>query len=163
MIEIRPYNSDDWQTLWPILKVTFRQGDTYSFSDDICEDEAHTAWITAPKQVYVALDKRKNILGTYYIKPNQPGLGSHVCNCGYIVDPDARGKGVASAMCMHSQQEAVKYGFKAMQYNLVVSTNTGAIRLWEKMGFKIVGTLPKAFNSKIHGFVDAHVMYKLLG
>jgi ribosomal protein S18 acetylase RimI-like enzyme len=93
---------------------------------------------------------------------NQPTLGSHVCNCGYIVDKNSRGQGVASAMCGHSQEEAIKSGFKAMQYNLVVSTNKSAIRLWKKHDFKVVGVLPKAFNHKDLGLVDALVMYKHL-
>ena len=101
-------------------------------------------------------------LDTYFIKPNQPGLGAHVCNCGYIVSENARGQGVASSMCGHSQEVAVELGFRAMQYNLVVSTNEGAIRLWEKFGFQIIGILPNAFNSKSAGYVDALVMYKQL-
>ena len=102
------------------------------------------------------------IFGTYYIKPNQPGLGAHVCNCGYIVSENARGQGIASSMCEHSQQVAVDLGFRAMQYNLVVSTNEGAIRLWKKHSFQVVGTLPNAFNSKSVGYVDALVIYKEL-
>ncbi|NER52264.1 MAG: GNAT family N-acetyltransferase [Symploca sp. SIO1A3] len=94
--------------------------------------------------------------------PSHSGQGSHVCNCGYIVAEAARGKSIASAMCKHSQQEAVKLGFRAMQYNLVVSTNTGAVRLWQKLGFEIVGTLPEAFLHPSLGFVDAYVMYKKL-
>lgn len=117
-------------------------------------------WIVVPQEVYVATAEEGEILGTYYIKPNQPGLGSHVCNCGYIVSENARGKGVASRMCEHSQQVAVDVGFRAMQFNLVVSTNEGAIRLWKKLGFQVIGTLPKAFKSQSAGYVDAHVMYK---
>jgi len=108
----------------------------------------------------VARDPSGAIIGTYYLKPNQPGLGSHVCNCGYVVSDRARGHGVATLMCVHSQQEAVRLGFRAMQYNLVVSTNDGAIRLWKKLGFDIVGTLPGAFRHPRMGFVDAFVMFK---
>lgn len=115
-----------------------------------------------PQETYVALSQDDKILGTYYIKSNQPGLGAHVCNCGYIVSESARGQGVASSMCMHSQQVAVDLGFRAMQYNLVASTNEGAIRLWKKLGFQVVGTLPNAFNNKSAGYVDALVMYKEL-
>ena len=99
-------------------------------------------------------------MGTYYIKANQPGLGSHVCNCGYMVCADARGKGIGRAMCEHSLVEARKLGFKAMQYNLVVSTNRGAIKLWQDLGFDIIGTLPGAFEHRHKGFVDAFVMYQ---
>ena len=111
--------------------------------------------------VYVAVEDGK-ILGTYYIKSNQPGHGSHVCNAGYIVSTEARGKGIGKTMCLHSLDEAKKLGYKAMQYNLVVSTNKGAVKLWESCGFKIVGTLPKVFNHKELGFVDAFVMFKEL-
>jgi ribosomal protein S18 acetylase RimI-like enzyme len=108
------------------------------------------------------VDGKKKVIGTYFIKANQPALGAHVCNCGYIVAENSRGKGVASKMCEHSQREAISKGFRAMQYNLVVSTNDGAIRLWKRHGFQMVGTLPKAFRHHQFGFVDAYVMYKLL-
>ncbi len=138
----------------------FRAGETYAFSTDISEKEAHQDWIEIPSATFVAVDENGNNLGTYYIKPNQPGLGSHVCNCGYIVTGKARGKGIASSMCEHSQIEAVARGFRAMQYNLVVSTNEGAIRLWKRHGFDVIGRLPKAFRHAQLGFVDALVMYK---
>ena len=99
---------------------------------------------------------------SYFIKPNQPGQGAHVCNCGYVVAPTAQGQGVASLMCEHSQQQAVAMGFRAMQFNLVVATNEGAVRLWQRLGFRIVGTLPGAFRHRALGAVDAHVMYKAL-
>jgi ribosomal protein S18 acetylase RimI-like enzyme len=110
---------------------------------------------------YVALDQGK-IVGTYHIKPNHPALGAHVCNVGYMVSSNARSRGIGRAMCEHSQIEARKLGFRAMQFNLVVTTNTGAIKLWQDLGFSIVGTLPKAFRHKKRGLVDAFVMYKLL-
>jgi GNAT superfamily N-acetyltransferase len=102
------------------------------------------------------------MLGTYYIKENQPGLGSHVCNCGYVVAADAQGRGIATAMCEHSQREARAMGFRAMQFNLVVSTNTRAICLWQRLGYDIVATLPGAFRHSRLGYVDALVMYKSL-
>jgi ribosomal protein S18 acetylase RimI-like enzyme len=102
------------------------------------------------------------ILGTYFIKTNQPGPGSHVCNCGCMVSRYARGKGLATAMCEHSQNIAKELGYKAMQFNLVIETNEDAVRLWHSLGFEIVGTIPKAFEHPKLGFVDAHVMYKWL-
>ena len=161
-MEIRNYRESDWCQVWPIIETVFRAGETYAFPPGITEQEAHKAWIETPQETYVATKGDGEILGTYYIKPNQPGLGSHVCNCGYIVSEGARGKGLASKMCEHSQQVAVDLGFRAMQYNLVVSTNAGAIRLWQKHGFQIIGNLPKAFKSKSAGYVDALVMYKEL-
>ncbi len=162
MITIRDFQEQDWPFVWQIIEPVFRTGETYAFLPDIEEKEAHKVWIEMPEATFVAVRGNDNIIGTYYIKPNQPGLGAHVCNCGYIVAEDARGKGVASAMCERSQQEAVSRGFRAMQYNLVVSTNEGAVRLWKRHGFEIVGTLPKAFRHPGWGFVDAHIMYKQL-
>ncbi len=162
MITIRSIEEPDWLSVWKLIEPVFRSGETYAFSQEITEAEAHKVWVEAPSATFVAKDDRGTVLGTYYIKPNQPALGSHVCNCGYIVGENSRGKGVASLMCEHSQREAIRQGFRAMQYNLVVSTNEGAVRLWEKLGFAIVGTLPGAFKHPRHGYVNAFVMYKQL-
>ena len=160
-MKIRPFSDHDWPDVWGIIEPVFQKGDTYAFDRDISESDAYHAWVEKPAAVFVAL-LDSQIVGTYYIKPNQPAQGAHVCNCGYIVDPSARGRGLATAMCQHSQREAVSLGFRAMQYNLVVSTNDGAVRLWQKLGFDIIGTLPQAFHHPVHGYVDAHVMYRLL-
>lgn len=160
---IRPYTREDWAGVWAMLEPVFRAGETYPFPPDISADAAREAWTNSPKVVFVAVDEATGqLLGTYYIKPNADGPGSHVCNCGYVVAAQARGRGVASRMCEHSQAQATSRGYRAMQYNLVVSTNEGAVRLWKKMGFDIVGTLPEAFRHPRWGFVDAHVMYKIL-
>ncbi len=162
MIEIRRFRPSDWDSVWQILEPVFRAGETYVFSPDVTEDEARQAWVERPSATYVVtIDER--VAGTYYIKPKQPGLGDHVCNCGYVVAETARGHGIASEMCLHSQATAVEEGFQAMQYNFVVSTNEGAIRLWEKHGFQVVGRIPDAFRHPKHSFVDAVVMYKKLG
>lgn len=162
MITIRLYKDNDWPFVWQILEPVFRAGETYAFPRDIAKEEAHKAWVSAPKATYVAVDGEGTILGTYYIKPNQPGSGAHICNCGYIVAENTRGQGIASKMCEHSQHEAVAQGFRAMQYNLVVSSNEGAVRLWKKLGFDIIGRIPEAFRHPTHGYVDAFVMYKRL-
>ena len=161
-ISINKIEESDWSLIWKILEPVFRSGETYAFSPDISETEAHRVWVENPVATYVAKDNFDNILGTYYIKPNQPTLGAHVCNCGYIVSESARGKGIASLMCQHSQQAAKQLGFRAMQFNLVVSTNEVAVRLWQKLGFEIIGTLTEAFKHSKYGFVDAFVMYKQL-
>jgi ribosomal protein S18 acetylase RimI-like enzyme len=145
-----------------MLQATFAAGDTYAFAPDTSETEIFKAWVQAPLATYVACADDGSIAGTYFLKPNQPGLGSHVANCGYVVAPAARGQGLASAMCVHSQQEALAQGFRAMQFNLVVSTNETAVRLWRKLGFRIVGTLPAAFRHAQRGYVDAFVMFKEL-
>ena len=165
-MEIRRYKESDWEQIWSIIEKVFRTGETYPYPPDITEKEAYSKWIEAPQVTYVCIEvcseNNNKILGTYYIKPNQPELGAHVCNCGYIVSENARGKGVATTLCEHSQQVAIDLGFRAMQYNLVVSTNTAAIHLWKKLGFEIIGTLPKAFKSKSLGYIDALLMYKEL-
>jgi ribosomal protein S18 acetylase RimI-like enzyme len=162
MIKIRPIEERDWAATWQIIEPVFRAGETYAFSPDITQEEAHQVWVEMPSTTFVAVDENNVVLGTYYIKPNQPALGAHVCNCGYIVAEKARGKGIASEMCKHSQLEAISRGFRAMQYNLVVSTNEGAVRLWTRHGFEVIGNLPKAFRHPRLGFVDAFVMYKQL-
>ncbi len=162
MIKIRTFDEGDWPAIWRIIEPVFRAGETYAFSPDITENEAHKVWIELPSATYIAVDENFEILGTYFIKPNQPELGAHVCNCGYIVAENARGQGLASEMCRHSQREAISLGFRSMQYNIVVSSNESAVRLWKRNGFEIVGTLPKAFHHKRLGFIDAFVMYKQL-
>ena len=162
VVNLYPFAASDWPPVWEVIAPVFRLGETYAFSPQITEAEAYRAWVEIPQAVYVAKDQQDMVLGTYYIKPNQAALGAHVCNCGYIVSEQARGLGVASLMCQHSQQEARRLGFRAMQFNLVVSSNEGAVRLWQKLGFVIAGTLPGAFKHHALGYVDAYVMYKQL-
>ena len=161
-VSIRLLEASVCPSLWPVLHATFSKGDTYTYSPDSTEDEIFAAWTKTPKATFVACDETGQILGSYYIKPNQPGNASHVCNCGYVVSEIARGKGVAALMCEHSQATAIDLGFLAMQFNFVVSTNSGAVRLWQKLGYDIVGTLPRAFRHPEAGLVDAYVMYKWL-
>jgi RimJ/RimL family protein N-acetyltransferase len=159
MLSIRKAEQSDNDDIWAIFHEVVAKGDTYAFSPQTGRKEALEIWTLKPAVTYVAeLDGKA--VGTYFIKPNQPALGAHVCNCGYMVTKLARGRGVATAMCLHSQAEAGRMGFLAMQFNFVVSTNEGAVRLWQKLGFRIVGTLPRAFNHKRFGLVDAHVMFK---
>lgn len=159
---IRRFEPTDWPAVWSLLQATFEAGDTYAFAPESAEAAIHQAWIEAPSRTFVACGSDGKLLGTYFIKPNQPGLGAHVCNCGYVVAPEAQGQGIATAMCEHSQAEAVTLGFRAMQFNLVVATNERAVRLWQRLGFSVVGSLPGAFNHRRLGYVDALVMYKEL-
>lgn len=161
-LSVRPFRRDDWRDTWKIIEPVLRAGDTYSFPRDISEAQAFTIWVEVPEATFVAVDDAGEILGTYYLKPNQPGQGSHVCNCGYIVRTLARGRGIASVLCEHSQREAVRRGYRAMQFNLVVATNTDAVRVWQKHGFEIAGTLPGAFLHPTEGYVHGYVMYKQL-
>ena len=162
MIGIRTFAEEDWQSVWQIMEPVIRAGKTYPYARDMQESGAREMWLDIPQQTYVATDAAGLLLGTYYIKPNQPSLGAHVANCGYIVGEAARGQGVGTAMCEHSQVEAIRLGYRAMQFNLVVKTNAPSVRLWQKLGFTIVGTLPGAFHHAEEGYVDAYVMYKLL-
>lgn len=161
-LSIRAFEPADWPRLWPILRATFARGDTYALPPDIDEAAAFELWVARPRATFVACDAAGAPIGSYYLKPNQAGGGDHVANAGYVVDPAARGRGVASRLCVHSQDAARALGFSAMQFNFVVSTNDGAVRLWRRHGFEIVGTLPRAFRHPQAGLVDAYVMYKPL-
>lgn len=162
MADIRRIDPQDWPAVWRIVEPVFRCGDTFAFPPDATEAAARRFWVDLPLATFVAVDGGGNPLGTYYLKANQLGPGDHVCNCGYIVAETARRGGIASALCDHSQREARARGFRAMQFNSVVSTNGGAVRLWQRHGFRIVGTLPSAFRHPTLGEVDAFVMYKPL-
>ena len=160
-MNVREAQSVDFAAIWPIFQQIVAMGDTYGYERDITEQEARRVWMELPAKTFVA-EQDGQILGTYYIKTNQAGPGSHVCNCGYMVATDSRGRGLASIMCEHSQKVAIELGFEAMQFNFVATTNDGAVNFWKKLGFNIVGVLPKAFNHPLHGNVDALVMHKFL-
>lgn len=158
---IREATSADVDQIWPIFHEIAAAGDTYAYPQDMTREQAEAIWLDAPRKTYVVEEAGK-ILGTYYIKTNQPGPGEHVCNCGYMVASKARGRGLATMMCEHSQEVARALGYKAMQFNFVASSNEGAIRLWRRLGFTTVGRLPRAFHHPANGYIDALVMYKWL-
>lgn len=158
---IREAYKQDWERIWPIFHSIVQAGETYAYDQGTTKDQGEKIWIEMPRKTYV-FEQDGEILGTYYLKTNQPGPGDHVCNCGYMVSPSVRGKGLATSMCEHSQQVARDLGYKAMQFNFVASSNEGAVRLWTRLGFDTVGKLPKAFHHPTKGYVDALVMYKWL-
>ena len=160
-MNIREAIEKDFDEIWPIFHEIVSAGDTYGYAVDTTKEQALDIWIKTPVETFV-VEEDNNILGTYFLKSNQAGPGSHVCNCGFMVSSKARGRGLATAMCEHSQEIAKELGYQAMQFNFVVSSNEGAVKLWEKLGFEIVGRLPKAFNHPARGYVDALVMYKWL-
>ena len=161
-MHIREATREDFDAIWPILRDVIAAGETYAIPRDMTREQALAMWIDTPRKTFVS-EADGQVLGTYYIRNNQAGPGDHVCNCGYMVTAAARGRGVAEALCVHSQDTARQLGYKAMQFNCVVSTNEVAVRLWTRLGFATVGLLPKAFRHPTLGYVDALVMYKWLG
>ena len=161
MLTIRKAEETDFDAIWRIFHQVVQRGDTYTFDPETTREQAHSIWMSGGNQTFVACVDDQ-VVGTYILKPNQPGLGSHVANAGYMVSVDARGKGVGRAMCEHSLAEARRMGFLAMQFNMVVRTNESAVALWKEFGFLIVGTLPQAFRHRELGLVDAYVMHRVL-
>ena len=158
---IRPAVEADEDSIWRILEPVFRAGETYTVPPDISREEALAYWSAKGHKVFVA-ERNGQIVGTHFLQPNHNGGGSHVANCGYITAPHATGQGIARAMCLHSLDEARARGFRAMQFNFVVSTNERAVQLWSSLGFEIVGRLPKAFLHPKFSYVDALVMFRNL-
>jgi ribosomal protein S18 acetylase RimI-like enzyme len=160
-MQIRSARPEDASAIWSIIEPIIRAGNTYTLDPYMSEADALAYWLGPDKETFVVEDNGA-ILGTYYMRPNQAGGGAHVCNCGYMTSPAARGRGVGRLMCEHSLEHAKARGYRAMQFNFVVSTNEGAIRLWKSCGFEIVGRLPLAFKHPTRGYVDALVMYRHL-
>jgi ribosomal protein S18 acetylase RimI-like enzyme len=160
-MQIRKAEPRDAAAIAEIILPTFREGSTYTVDPDISEADARAYWLSPDKETFVAEDAGV-IVGTYIMRPNQAGGGRHVCNCGYMTRAGATGRGIARAMCLHSLGHARSRGYRAMQFNFVVATNERAVRLWQSLGFEIVGRLPGAFRHPVHGYVDALVMYQTL-
>ena|ERR1051325_1736956 len=158
---IRVANDNDRNAIWDILEPMIRRGDTYTLPRDMKREEALEYWSSAEKETFV-WEENDVVLGTYFLKANQQGGGAHVANCGYVTSAAAQGRGIAREMCLHSLERAKQRGFRAMQFNFVVSTNERAVKLWQSLGFEIVGKLPGAFEHPGKGFVDALVMYREL-
>lgn len=160
-IHIRRAVPDDWPAIWRIFSAVVGAGDTYTFAPDTSEAEARRLWIGDGYITCVA-EREGDIVGTYLVKPNQPGLGAHVANAGYMVRPDAFGGGIGAALCEHSLAEARAAGYRAMQFNAVVSTNTRAVALWQRFGFRVIGTVPEGFRHARLGYVDLFIMFREL-
>ncbi|MFZ4761834.1 MAG: GNAT family N-acetyltransferase [Alphaproteobacteria bacterium] len=160
-MEIREITTDSFALVWPIIEPVIRAGTTYALDRAMSEDETRSYWFRGGNRVFVAVDEVGDVLGTYYLRPNQAGGGAHVANAGYMVSANAQGKGVARAMCSHSLAVA-KEKYRAMQFNFVVSTNERAVKLWQSFGFEILTRIPEAFAHPDLGFVDALLMYKKL-
>ena len=160
-MKIRLARKGDIDKIWEIFSKVIVKGDTYIFTPKTPKIHFQKYWMTDKMKTFV-FSKNDNILGTYIIQPNQIGLGNHIANCSYMVHPNHQNKGIGTLLCKHSLHKAKKLKFTAMQFNIVVSTNKNAIHLWQKFGFKIIGTTPKGFRHKTLGYVDTFIMYKSL-
>ena len=159
-MQIRRAQAADSPAILEIILPTIREGATYALDPHMSAAEALSYWTGPDKETFVA-EENGVILGTYIMRPNQAGGGRHVCNCGYMTRASATGRGIARSMCEHSITYAASRGYRAMQFNFVVSTNERAVRLWQSLGFDIVGRLPEAFLHPERGYVDALVMYRV--
>ena len=162
VIDISPATASDWPAIWEIIRPIIREGETLAIPRDADEAAARAYWMASDKNVFVARDEAGAIVGSYTLRANGIGPAAHVANAGYAVRADQRGKGIAQMLCRHSIAMARVRDYRAMQFNMVVSTNERAVRLWQHMGFAIVGTLPGAFAHPTRGYVDAYVMFQTL-
>ena len=160
-MNIRSAQLSDAPAIWSIIGPVIRAGETYTLDPSMSEADGLAYWLDPAKETFVA-EGDGVILGTYYMRPNQEGGGRHVCNCGFMTDAKATGRGVARQMCEHALAHARTRGYRAMQFNFVVSTNERAVRLWRSLGFDAVGRLPLAFQHPRQGYVDALVMFQAL-
>ena len=158
---IRPAANEDANSIWAIMEPIIRAGETYTLPRDMDKVRALAYWFSDEREVFVAEDNG-DIVGTYCLQANQRSGGAHVANCGYMTAVSATGRGLARAMCAHSLDHARERGFRAMQFNFVISTNDRAVRLWQSFGFEIVGRLPGAFQHPTQGYVDVYVLYRNL-
>jgi len=160
-VDIREIAADEFGLVWPIFQVVVEAGDTYAYDPGMTFEAARDLWTRPPARCFAARQDGE-VVGAYCLRPNQTGLGDHVANAGYMVAPEARGRGIASAMCVHSLDVARHAGFKAMQFNFVAASNEGAVRLWQRHGFAIVGRVPAAFRHRHLGPTDVLVMHRFL-
>lgn len=156
---IRPGTDDDWPQIWPFFVATVQAGETYAFPPDLTVETGRGWWMEPPPGLTVVLEEEGRVLGSAKMGPNRPGRGDHVGTASFMVDPAARGQGVGRRLAEHVVQWHRDQGFAGIQFNAVVETNTAAVRLWESLGFEVVGTVPGAFRSRAHGRVGLYVMY----
>ena len=161
MAEIRPAIETDKPAIWQIIKAVVAGGDTYVFAPDTPEDEMMAYWFTPDKHNYVA-EIDGEIVATFWLRANNPGLGKHIGNAAYMVAPDAHGKGIGKQIALWSLEEARRLGFTAMQFNFVVKSNAVAVKLWQRIGFEIIGEIPDAFVHSKNGLTNAYIMYRKL-
>jgi L-amino acid N-acyltransferase YncA len=156
---IRPMTRDDWPQVWPFFEEIVQAGETYAYPLDLTSEQARGLWTMSPPGQTVVLKDGGDILGSATMGPNRPGRGSHVGTASFMVSSAARGRGVGRRLAEHAVAWHRDAGFRAIQFNAVVETNTAAVRLWQSLGFRIIGTVPEAFDSREHGLVGLHVMH----
>ena len=161
MLGIRSATDGDKPAIWHIIKTVIAGGDTYVFSPDTSEEEMMAFWFTSDKHNYVAAEDGE-IVATFWLRANNPGLGKHIGNAAYMVAPTAAGKGIGKQIALWSLDEARRLGFTAMQFNFVVKSNTVAVKLWQSVGFDIIGEIPDAFAHAKNGLTNAYIMYRKL-
>lgn len=159
-IVIREATAADWPAIWPILSEVGTAGETLTWDFTRTEARARSGWMRElPGRTIVAVDDDGSVIGSANTHPVHPGPGVHVATAGFVVHPARRGEGVGRALCRHVLEQAHADGYRAMQFNAVVETNTPAIRLWRTFGFQVLATVPEAFHHPAHGYVGLHIMY----
>jgi GNAT superfamily N-acetyltransferase len=162
-VRIREAVPEDWRSIWPFFQAIVAAGETFAYPTDLTEEQGRELWmLTAPKRTVVAVDESGSALGTANMYANRPGNGAHVASASYLVDPRQSGRGIGRALVEYSLEWARGAGFRAIQFNAVVETNVYAVRLYESLGFKIVGTVPEAFRHPAEGYVGLHIMHRAL-
>ena len=161
-MEIRPADASDWPRIWPFFAAIVEAGETYAYPWPMTPDDGRRLWMEPPPSLVVVAVDADDVLGSAKVGPNRPGRGSHVATASFMVDARAQGRGVGRALATYALDEATRQGYRSMQFNAVVETNTSAVHLWRELGFEVVGTVPEAFSSRSHGRVGLHVMHRHL-
>jgi ribosomal protein S18 acetylase RimI-like enzyme len=159
-VQIREFTEADWGQVWPIVREIVQAQETYPYDPSMSEDEAHAIWIEPPPDLTVVAVDGDRVLGTAKMGTNRPGPGSHVSTASFMVAADARGRGIGSALCRFALDWARERGYAGMQFNAVAESNKGAVALYKRLGFEVVGTVPRAFEHPTCGRVGLHVMYR---
>ena len=160
-LRIREATADDWPAIYPIFAAITNDGRTYAYPENATSEEARELWM-GQGRVVLAVDDEGNVLGTATMGPNRPGRGSHIATGSFMVAPQAQGHGVGRMLGEHLVDWSRQTGFRGIQFNAVVETNTPAVHLWQSLGFTIIGTVPGAFRHPERGYVGLHVMFKQL-